>query len=79
MDDIVHWARNYKVDGFRFDIMGHLLMSSMLKIRGALDELTVEKDGVDGSKIYVYGEAWDFGEVRLFSLFLMEERFLYFL
>jgi pullulanase/glycogen debranching enzyme len=25
--------------------------------------LTIEKDGVDGSKIYLYGEGWDFGEV----------------
>ena len=22
-DDLVHWARDYKVDGFRFDLMGH--------------------------------------------------------
>jgi pullulanase len=61
VDSIVLWARNYKVDGFRFDIMGFHLKSSMLKVRAALDALTVEKDGVDGRSIYVYGEGWNFG------------------
>ncbi|EFJ43973.1 hypothetical protein VOLCADRAFT_118899, partial [Volvox carteri f. nagariensis] len=64
VDDITHWARNYKVDGFRFDIMGHLMLSTMTKIRTSLDALTPEKDhGVRGRSIYLYGEAWDFGEV----------------
>eukprot|EP00884_Botryococcus_braunii_P013168 jgi/Botrbrau1/21852/Bobra.0190s0065.1 len=63
IDDIVHWAKTYKVDGFRFDIMGHLLVSSMKKIQAALASLTLERDGVDGSRIYLYGEAWDFGEM----------------
>ena len=35
----------------------------MLAVRAALDSLTLENDGVDGSKIIVYGEGWDFGEV----------------
>ena len=35
----------------------------MLAVRAALDALTVEADGVDGKKIYVYGEGWNFGEV----------------
>ncbi|KAG2423818.1 hypothetical protein HXX76_014978 [Chlamydomonas incerta] len=64
VDDITHWARNYKVDGFRFDIMGHLMMTTMAKIRTGLDALTPDKDhGVIGRSVYVYGEAWDFGEV----------------
>ena len=29
-----------------------------------LDSLTLEEHGVDGSKIYVYGEGWNFGEVE---------------
>ncbi|HYF65372.1 MAG TPA: alpha-1,6-glucosidase domain-containing protein, partial [Herpetosiphonaceae bacterium] len=29
-----------------------------------LDGLTVERDGVDGKSIYVYGEGWNFGEVQ---------------
>ena len=35
----------------------------MLEVRAALDELTLAKDGVDGTKIYLYGEGWNFGEV----------------
>ena len=27
VDDLVHWARDYKVDGFRFDLMGHHMKS----------------------------------------------------
>ncbi len=52
-----------QVDGFRFDIMGHLMVPSMQKIQSALGALTMEQDGVDGKGIYIYGEAWDFGEV----------------
>eukprot|EP00983_Pelagomonas_calceolata_P031519 988567-Pelagomonas_calceolata.AAC.1 len=37
-----------QVDGFRFDIMGHMLLRTLNKMRAALDGLTVEKDGVDG-------------------------------
>jgi pullulanase len=32
-------------------------------VRQALDALTLDKDGVDGKQIYIYGEGWDFGEV----------------
>ncbi|RKH09701.1 pullulanase-type alpha-1,6-glucosidase [Corallococcus sp. CA053C] len=63
IDSVVTWARAYKVDGFRFDLMGHHLKSNMVKLRATLDALTVAKDGVDGKAIYVYGEGWDFGEV----------------
>lgn len=63
IDSIVTWAREYKVDGFRFDLMGHHPKSTMLNIRAALDALTWENDGVSGSEIYLYGEAWNFGEV----------------
>ena len=63
IDSVVTWAREYKVDGFRFDLMGHHPRSTMLKLRAALDELTVADDGVDGESIYLYGEGWNFGEV----------------
>ncbi|MFZ0546399.1 MAG: pullulanase-type alpha-1,6-glucosidase [Candidatus Promineifilaceae bacterium] len=63
VDSVVMWAKQYKVDGFRFDLMGHHMVKDMQAVRDALDSLTMEKDGVDGSKIYVYGEGWDFGEV----------------
>lgn len=59
-----------QVDGFRFDIMGHLMVPTMQKIQRALGALTLEQDGVDGSGIYIYGEAWDFGEVPPLLLLL---------
>ena len=63
IDSLVTWAREYKVDGFRFDLMGHHSKQNMLDVRAALDELTLEADGVDGKSIYLYGEGWNFGEV----------------
>ncbi len=64
LDSVVLWARDYKVDGFRFDLMGHHMLDNMANVRDALDALTLETDGVDGESIYVYGEGWNFGEVQ---------------
>ncbi|MEU2452666.1 pullulanase-type alpha-1,6-glucosidase [Streptomyces sp. NPDC012765] len=63
VDSIVTWAKEYKVDGFRFDLMGHHPKANILAVRSALDALTVAKDGVDGKKIVLYGEGWNFGEI----------------
>ncbi|WUH78652.1 pullulanase-type alpha-1,6-glucosidase [Streptomyces sp. NBC_00435] len=63
VDSVVTWARQYKVDGFRFDLMGHHPKANILAVRAALDALTVAKDGVDGKRIVLYGEGWNFGEV----------------
>ncbi|SED52480.1 pullulanase-type alpha-1,6-glucosidase [Streptomyces sp. TLI_105] len=63
VDSVVTWAKEYKVDGFRFDLMGHHPKANILAVRKALDGLTVEKDGVDGKAIVLYGEGWNFGEV----------------
>ena len=63
VDSLVTWAKQYKVDGFRFDLMGHHMKRNMLKLRATLDALTLAKDGVDGRTIYLYGEGWNFGEV----------------
>ncbi|MFV4912463.1 pullulanase-type alpha-1,6-glucosidase [Microbacterium lacticum] len=70
VDSVVLWAKEYKVDGFRFDLMGHHSKDNMLAIRAALDELTLKKDGVDGKKVYLYGEGWNFGEVQDDALFV---------
>ena len=70
VDSVLTWARDYKVDGFRFDLMGHHSRETMLAVREALDALDKRHDGVDGSKVYLYGEGWNFGEVadnRLFT------------
>lgn len=69
VDSVVTWARDYKVDGFRFDLMGHHSVQNMQAVRDALDDLTVRRDGVDGSKVYLYGEGWNFGEVADDALF----------
>ncbi|WP_067195166.1 pullulanase-type alpha-1,6-glucosidase [Microbacterium sp. XT11] len=69
VDSIVTWAREYRVDGFRFDLMGHHSTANMAAIRSALDALTLKKDGVDGTSIYLYGEGWNFGEVADDALF----------
>ncbi len=63
VDSVILWATVYKVDGFRFDLMGHHMVDDMIAVREALDGLTMEEHGVDGRSIYVYGEGWDFGEV----------------
>ena len=50
IDSVLTWATDYKVDGFRFDLMGHQPKASMVKLRQALDRLTVRRDGVDGQQ-----------------------------
>ncbi len=63
IDLVLTWATDYKVDGFRFDLMGHHMVDDIVQLRDALDTLTPEADGVDGEMVFVYGEGWDFGEV----------------
>ncbi len=62
IDTLVLNAREYKIDGFRFDIMGFHFTYNMQHIQQALTALTPQTDGVDGSKIYLYGEGWNFGD-----------------
>ena len=69
VDSVVSWARNYHVDGFRFDLMGHSSKANLLAVRAALDALTLAEDGVDGKRVYLYGEGWNFGEVADNALF----------
>ena len=63
-------AKTLVRDGFRFDIMGHHPKANMTKLRAALDALTMAADGVDGTRIYLYGEGWNFGEVANDSRFV---------
>ncbi len=53
IDTLKRWAVEYKVDGFRFDLMNFHTRQNMLDVKAALEE-------VDPS-IYLYGEGWDFG------------------
>ncbi|MGL1956473.1 MAG: pullulanase-type alpha-1,6-glucosidase [Colwellia sp.] len=54
-DSLVVWARDYKIDGFRFDLMGHQPKAAMLNAREAVRQVD--------SDTYFYGEGWNFGEV----------------
>lgn len=39
------------------------MMRPQVMAKGALEKLSKDMNGVDGSSIYIYGEGWDFGEV----------------
>lgn len=56
IDSVTYWAKEYHVDGFRFDLMGLHDVTTMNSIREALDNLY--EDG-SGKKILMYGEAWN--------------------
>ena len=59
-DSLVTWARDYKIDAFRFfDLMGHHPKDQMVQ---ALAEVKKVK-----SDMYFYGEGWNFGEVVMTS------------
>ncbi|WP_051090307.1 pullulanase-type alpha-1,6-glucosidase [Psychromonas ossibalaenae] len=61
-DSLVTWAQEYKIDGFRFDLMGHQPKQLML------DSLAAVK--VVDADTYFYGEGWNFGEVQNDALFV---------
>ena len=56
IDSVTYWAKEYHIDGFRFDLMGLHDVTTMNEIREALDNLY--EDGT-GKKIIMYGEAWN--------------------
>lgn len=53
VDCVSYWAREYHVDGFRFDLMGVLDVETMRAVRVALDQ--------QDNSIFVYGEGWAAG------------------
>jgi pullulanase-type alpha-1,6-glucosidase len=55
IDTLVRWARDYKIDGFRFDLMGLHLKDNMIHVRDALAAID--------PTIYLYGEGWEVGEM----------------
>jgi pullulanase len=59
VDSVLTWAEQYKIGGFRFDLMGFHPKENMLAVRAALDKLTP----VDGPAILLYGEGWNFGDI----------------
>ena len=55
LDSVLYWAREYHMDGFRFDLMGLLDTTLMERIRAALDEAYGK-----GEKL-LFGEPWSAG------------------
>ncbi len=50
IDSVMYWAKEYKIDGFRFDLMGLIDIRTMNTLRQKLDRFR--------SDIIVYGEGW---------------------
>ena len=56
IDSAELWAREYKIDSFRFDLMGH-------QPRAVMRHLQARVDRAAGRRINLIGEGWNFGEV----------------
>lgn len=52
VESVTYWAREYHIDGFRFDLMGLIDVTTMNAIRASLDALP------GGREIIMYGEPW---------------------
>ena len=55
IDSVLYWAREYHIDGFRFDLMGLYDVETMNLLRAELDKLPGGRD------ILMYGEPWQGG------------------
>jgi pullulanase/glycogen debranching enzyme len=55
-DSVLLWARDYKIDSFRFDIMGH-------QPRAVMEAMKARLKTTLGRDIQLIGEGWNFGEV----------------
>ena len=56
VDSVMTWAREYKIDSFRFDLMGH-------QPRAVMEDLKARLKLATGRDIQLIGEGWNFGEV----------------
>lgn len=63
IDSAVIWARDYRIDSFRFDLMGH-------QPRAAMERLQTAVNAATGRRIDLLGEGWNFGEVADGSRFV---------
>lgn len=55
-DSVLLWATQYRVDSFRFDLMGH-------QPRAAMEVLQAQVNAATGRHVPLIGEGWNFGEV----------------
>ena len=51
-DSVAYWAKEYHIDGFRFDLMGLIDVETMTQVREQLEALG------DGKDYILYGEPW---------------------
>jgi pullulanase len=56
IDSVVTWARDYRIDSFRFDLMGH-------QPRAVMEKLQARVNAAAGRDVLLIGEGWNFGEV----------------
>ena len=56
VDTAVRWARDYRIDSFRFDLMAH-------QPRAAMEVLQAAVDKAAGRHVELIGEGWNFGEI----------------
>ncbi len=56
IDSVVLWARHYRIDSFRFDLMGH-------QPRAVMEQLRDRLNGEVGREVQLLGEGWNFGEI----------------
>ena len=64
VNSILYWAKEYHIDGFRFDLMGIHDTDTMNAIRTALNSLP------NGEKILLYGEPWMAGPTAMAEGFI---------
>ncbi|MCR5680570.1 MAG: type I pullulanase, partial [Prevotella sp.] len=57
IESVKYWAKEYHIDGFRFDLMGVHDIETMNQIRKAIDEID--------PAIFIYGEGWSAGSCAL--------------
>ena len=57
IDSAELWTRHYKIDSFRFDLMGH-------QPRSVMEQLQKRVDKAAGRRVELIGEGWNFGEVE---------------
>jgi pullulanase len=55
-DTLLRWVRDYRIDSFRFDLMGHQPKAAMQRVQQLLDAAA-------GQRVHLLGEGWNFGEV----------------
>ena len=55
-DSIALWAKQYRIDSFRFDLMGHQPRDAMIEVQHAANAAA-------GRNVPLLGEGWNFGEI----------------